>query len=483
MKKNFWDKRIPTLFGILLITLGVGITTFLVNQGVLFKSNASLTDQPQNVRITNITGESFTISYETGSKVIGSLNYGEDQKLGKPALDDRDQQAGNLTSYNIHNITVRNLSPQTKYFFSITSGQETYINSGQPFEVTTGTKLSESPPNQDPISGKILLSNGNPPGEAIVYVTADNSQVISTLVKPDGSYILPLNSLRIDDFSSYYNFPSNGVVKMLIFGDSLTSNILLTLSQTRPIPTIMLSKDYDFRESQSPVSALSGNSASFPTFTSTASASSPQILTPKNNQALTDQQPLFKGTSAPNQNIKIIIHSDQVVQTNVTADQNGNWSYRPPSNLSPGTHTITIQAKDTSGILKTITQSFVVYAAGQQINPPVVSGTPTISLAPTKIPSPTKIPAPTKIPSPTVPAPTKIPSPTITSTVNTIPSITLMPSITQTQTKGGVIISPTQKPLPPTGNPSIITAGIVGAVVTLVGGLLFLLTRGGVQAL
>jgi hypothetical protein len=462
MKKKFWDRRIPTLFGILLITLGVGITTFLVNQGVLFKSNASLTDQPQNVRITNITDGSFTVSYETESKVIGSLNYGEDQKLGKSALDDRDQQTGNLTSYNIHNITVRSLDPQKKYFFSITSGQETYINSNQPFEVTTGSKLSESPPNQNPISGKILLSDGNPPKEAIIYVTADNSQVISTLVKSDGSYILPLNSLRIDNFSSYYNFPPNGNVKMLVFGDLLTSNVLISLSQTHPIPTIMLSKDYDFRESQSPIATISGNLTSFPIFTSTSSAL--QILTPKKDQQLTDQQPLFKGTSAPDQNVKIIIHSDEAIQTNVTADKNGNWSYRPPSNLSPGTHTVTIQAKDASGILKTIEQSFVVYAAGQQINPPVVSGipTPTVSLTPTKIPSPTV---------------TSIP------TINVIPSITLMPSITQTQTKGGLIISPTQKPLPPTGNPSIMTAGIVGAVVTLVGGLLFLLTRGGIQAL
>jgi hypothetical protein len=461
MKKNFWDKRIPTLFGILLITLGVGVTTFLVNQGVLFKSNASLTDQPQNVRITNITDGSFSVSYETESKVIGSLNYGEDQKLGKSSLDDRDQQTGNLTSYNIHNITVRNLSPQKKYFFSITSGQETFINSDQPFEVTTGPKLSESPPNQDPISGKILLSDGNSPKEAIVYVTADNSQVISTLVKSDGSYILPLNSLRTNDFATYYSFPPNGNVKMLVFGDSLTSNVLLSLSQTSPIPTIMLSKDYDFRESQSPVTILSGSLASFPIFTSTSSASSPQILTPKNNQELTDQQPLFKGTSAPGQNVKIIIHSDQTIQTTVKSDQNGNWSYRPPSTLSPGTHTITIQANDASGVLKTITQSFVVYAAGQQINPPP-SGTPT----------------------PTVTlAPTKISSPTVTPTINVVPSITLVPSITQTQTKGGLTISPPKKPLPPTGNPSIMTAGIVGAVVTLVGGLLFLLTRGGIQAL
>jgi hypothetical protein len=63
------------------------------------------------------------------------------------------------------------------------------------------------------------------------------------------------------------------------------------------------------------------------------------------------------------------------------------------------------------------------------------------------------------------------------------PSISLAPSITLTQTKGGFVISPTQKPLPATGNPSIMTAGIVGAVISLVGGLLFLLTRGGIGAL
>ena len=463
MKKKFWDKRIPTLFGILLITLGVGVTTFLVNQGVLFKSNASLTDQPQNVRITNITDGSFTVSYQTESKVIGSLDYGADQKLGQPALDDRDQQTGNLTSYNIHNITVRNLNPQTKYLFSITSGQGTYTNNGQAFEVNTGSKLSDSPPNQDPISGKILLSDGSAPKEAIVYVTADNSQVISTLVKSDGSYILPLNSLRTNDLTTYYSFPSDGTVKMLVFGNTLTSNVLISLSQTRPIPTIMLSQDYDFRESQSPVATISGSLTSFPSFESTSSASAPQILTPKNGQELTDQQPLFKGTSAPNQDVKITIHSNQVVQTTVKADQSGNWNYRPPSNLSPGTHTITVQAKDDAGILKTITQSFVVYASGQKINPPP-SGSPT--------PIVTVAVSPTSMPLPTVVI-TSVP------TISIAPLITATPSVTLTESKGGFDISPTQKALPPTGNPSIMTAGIVGAIVTLVGGLLFLLTRGG----
>jgi hypothetical protein len=460
MKKKFWNKRIPTLLGILLITIGIGVTTFLVNQGVLLKSNASATEQPQNVRITNITDSSFSASYETDSQVIGSLNYGKDNKLGQQALDDRDQQTGSLASHKIHNITARDLDPQTKYYFSITSGQNNYTNGDQLFEVSTGSKLSDSPPKQDPMNGKITLIDGTAPKEAIIYITADNSQVISTLAKEDGTYILPLNSLRASDLASYYTFPANASIKMLILGDSLTSNVSLSINQISPIPTILLSKNYDFRENQSSTKTIPETIASFPSFSSTSSAT--QILILKKGQEFTDQKPMFKGTALPSENVEITIHSDQAIQTTVKTDSQGNWTYRPTSNLIPGNHTITVQTKNSSGILQTITQSFVVYAAGQQINPAVPSGT----LTPTPIP--TSIPTSTQKASPTL---TSTPTPTVI--VKSI--ITASPTLIQTQTKGGIVVSPTIKPLPPTGNPSIITAGIIGAAITTVGGLLLLL--------
>ena len=110
MRDKFWNKKIPTILGILVIVIGVGVTTLLANQSTLFKSNASLSDQPNNVRITNITDTSFTVSYSTDSQSPGSLNYGKDKNLGQVALDDRDQQSGNLANYNLHNITVQRLS-------------------------------------------------------------------------------------------------------------------------------------------------------------------------------------------------------------------------------------------------------------------------------------------------------------------------------------------------------------------------------------
>jgi hypothetical protein len=459
MRKNFWDKKIPTMLGILIITIGVGITTFLVSQNTLFKSNASLSDQPKDVRITNVTDNSFTVSYSTDGQVAGSLNYGEDKSLGQSALDDRDQQTGSLANYNIHNLTVRLLSSQTQYFFTITSGQDSFLNNGQPFMVATGPTLA-SPSAQEPMTGKIILPDGTAPNEGLVYVTMDGAQVISTLVKSDGSYILPLNSLRTSDNSAYYTFSKDAGIKILAIGNSLSSNASLSFSQIHPVPTITLSKDYDFKTGEAPTT-LPVSLESFPTFESTSSAkASPEILTPKENQSFTDQQPLFKGTGLPEQNVKIVIHSDAPIQANITTDANGNWSYRPTAPLSPGNHTVTITTKNSAGILQTISQSFVVYAAGQQTNPPA-SLTPTPSPTPTPKVTPTLTPTPTATPTAT-PAPFKTVAPTASSS-------------SQMQTKGGIVVNPTEKLLPPTGNSSIITIGIAGAMLTLAGGLLFLL--------
>lgn len=454
MKKSFWDKRIPTLLGLFVLFLGVFVTTFLTNSKTFLQTNAVSLEQPQNVRITNVTDKSFSVSYFTSDKIAGSINYGKNNTLDQSAFDERNLKSEKLTNYQIHSIAANNLLPLTKYYFTIISGRNTYYNNGKPFEIVTGSSISDSAKNSETIKGNVLLPNGNLPSEAIVYVTSENSQVFSILVKNDGSYEIPLNLIRTNDFSSYYVFNQNSIIKMLIYGDLLTSNIVLSKAQINPVPSIILSKDYNLLIKNSPNASASANLQGFPSLGSTSSATQTrkiQILTPKKDQGLTDSQPVFKGTASPGENVQIVIHSNQTLQTQVVTDKNGNWSYVASEPLAPGTHTITITTKDISGILKTITQSFVVYASGTQI--PNAIGSPT--------PTPTATPVLTLTPTPTAVA-------TTSATPTPIPTQTLvLPSFA---TPSGTL-------LPPTGNPFIIMLGIIGIAVSLIGSLLFFLSR------
>ena len=444
MRKTIWNKRIPTILGILFIAISVGITSFLVKQGTLFVTKASPSSAPKDIRITNVSDTSFTVSYTTDGSVPGSINFGKDKNLGQTLLDDRDQSQGLLSPHSIHSITLKNLTPQTSYFFIIISGQDTYLNNNSPFQATTGPTITSSATNQKPLVGKVVSSDGTLTSDAVLYATLDNGQVLSTLIKNDGGYILPLNSLRTQDLSSYYQFKDSDKIKLLIEGTSgVSSTIITSVAQINPVPTVTLSQNYDFTQS-TPSASISGQLSGFPSINISTPSASPSILSPKNNQNLTDQQPLFQGTGIPNQSVKIIIKSNQEINTTVATDANGNWTYRPSTPLDPGTHTISVIAPDGSGILREITQTFTVYASGTQI--------PGTSTGAGQTPSPQL---------------------TMTSTPSPSPSITPTPTPTPVLSPTPQASSSAKKTLPPTGNPFIVNTGLVGLAATILGGIIF----------
>lgn len=458
MKNSIWNKRIPTLLGLTMITIGIIVTSVLVQTGVITIGRATPLENPENVRITNINTTSFTVSYTTQASVLGSLAYGTTSDYGSVGFDDRDQKNNNAGVYNLHYITVRNLQPETLYFFAITSGKDTYLHNGAPFQVTTGPAIAQEPPKQEPASGKVLLPDGNPPKEAIVYVSSSGTESLSTLARADGVYIMPLNSIRTENLTSYATLAQDQKIDMLIVGSNQKSNVSLLPTQLSPIPPITLSQDYNFTLSTTPLASPSAQT-SFPSFTATVSDTTPQILTPKNDQGFSDPQPVFKGTAQPGEDVQIIVHSAEEIKTTVTTNKNGTWSYRPPDDLSPGEHTITIVTRDTAGIMKTIMRPFTVYAQGNQVSQ---------SATPSATPKPTI--APTRAPTPTVTQPTLTPTPTVIIQPSpTIPLATPTPALVITNTKGGEPEAP--------GSTSTMILGFAAIITTSFGIILFLFTK------
>lgn len=443
--RSFFNKKIPTIAGLLLLAIAVFATSYLVNTGIILFGGAAPSDNPQNVRITNISDAAFTVTYTTEAKVIGTLSVNENGR-DETILDERDQQSGIPQPYTTHSIAIRNAKPDTQYTFSITSGATTYQNNGSPFNTKTGPTLSASPSAVSPFTGKVVASDGMPASNVLVFVTTSGGQTLSTLSDAQGIYILPLNALRTADLTSMQSLQQETIMQLLATDGSNNSQAQITLSNANPVPLITLGNSYNFITGTTPIASTAA-SLGFPPFpTNNTLSATPIIITPKKDQGFTDSQPQFSGKALPNQQVTIEIHSDAVITANVTTDSSGNWTYRPTTPLSPGQHILSITTKDASGILQTIQQSFTVYASGSQVSQ---SATPSGQLTPTATPTLSPI--------------------TPTST----------PVITPTPTKTAVKTTP--KPtLPPTGSNTLVISSVLGIVTTLVGVVLFVITKGAV---
>lgn len=235
------------LFGFLLILIGTVITIFLVKNGSLFFISAGPGQDPKNVEITNVSDISFTLTYVTDDKIIGTLNYGTDPgNLDTVILDDRDQLSQSVNEYNTHSISVKNLEPDSVYYFTINSGDKTYPKNGSPYNIKTGALIEDQPSSKEPLSGKVLLPDGSSPTEGLVYLMINGAQKLSGYLKNDGNYTIPLNTLRNGSLNSYFSFSKNSIINIEVTTGTLFSSVSLLPDEINPVPVITLSNNYDF---------------------------------------------------------------------------------------------------------------------------------------------------------------------------------------------------------------------------------------------
>lgn len=434
MKTSLWNKRIPTLLGLFIITLAIGVTSYLVGQTTFLTGRASPTSNPQNIRITNVSDTFVSISYTTEGFILGTLNFGKDTNLGQTVIDEKDNDR--VKEHKIHSFTINNLSPSTKYFFAITSAEQTYLNNGIPYEVTTGPTL-KSTGNVGFIVGKVVAPDGKNPNEAEVFATSEGVSPLSTFVKKDGTYTISLEKLRKEDLSSYATLKGSSLIKLLVVSDTGSSTVTIQAKGINNVPPIVLSQNYDFGEEEASPSPSPVTNDGLPKVSQGKAGDSPKILTPAESQTFKDPKPKFAGTGIPNDKVKIIIQSE-VIQGEAITDSSGAWSFQPTTPLPSGKHTITITAKDSLGILRTITRTFTIQPAEA-------------ALAPSSSPTPSPSPSPSPIP-----------------TLSPIPSATPV-----------VIATPTPESLaqlPATGTGDIST-GVLGIASVVAGAIFFILSR------
>lgn len=376
MKKKY---KLPTILGLLILIVSVVSGVMLINSKTIFKIGASTSSDPKNVRISNITDSQVTISWTTDGESLGFIKWGKTENSISTVVSEKINAKG-----FVHTATITNINPLTSVFIKINSGGKDYDNNGLSWQAKTiDTKQSST---QNLIaSGIILSSDETTPANAIVYINI-NGVLLSDTTSSEGSYLIPISNY-IQNVSDTTVIEISAIGK---FDETAQSQIYST--NVNSIPVMILGKTYDFRSlTKSDNSTSPQSSFSIPAsievssrFEVTKNNATPagskgtvSLESINEGETIMTTDPEFFGKAPSKSKLEILVESELQTAT-VTADTKGSWSWSPPKNLEPGEHKVTLKWTDASGIVRTLTRTFIVQAS----EGPAFESTPSASLKP-----------------------------------------------------------------------------------------------------
>lgn len=394
------ERKIPTIVGLLLVGIAVLLFRFAFDRVSPMLSRASATQTPQHVAVSNVSDTAFTVSWTTNEQTTGAVVV---EGINAPVYDDRLAiSAGtvpeNKQSYSTHSVSVRNLKPDTVYRFRILSGGKIFSNNTAAYESRTAPILTGTGTNLEPAYGQVTNPSGAPAEGALVYLTPENGQTLSTVVNASGSWVIPLNLARTENFTSYLT-PSERINESLLIRTSEGEASALTDTvNDNPVPAMTIGKTYDFRKIQAaqPQNPQLVNAPPTVLGTSTTNAQPAIAITkPAQGSAIPSNLPLIQGTGIPGNNVLIILGMQNPISATITVEADGVWRYTPSRPLSEGKQSVTITTTDQNGQAKALTNTFEVLKSGTQV---LGDATPSATL----IPTPTDIAESTPTPTATL---------------------------------------------------------------------------------
>lgn len=186
------------ILGLIILILGLGVGVYLVLNQTGFFSRADASLAPVNLQVSNVSDNSFSVSWVTTKPTLGYVSYGIDEKLGSVTGDDRGQKEM-LT----HHVTLKNLNPNKTYYFKIISNSKIFDSNGKALNQKTAPVADNAPAVADPINGKVVKSNGSPSTEALVYLKFGNNSLLSSYTRSNGNWLITLNNARTADLKDY----------------------------------------------------------------------------------------------------------------------------------------------------------------------------------------------------------------------------------------------------------------------------------------
>lgn len=406
--------KIPTLLGLLLVVILIG--TMAVGSEMYFRTTtaASGSIQPKQVEITNVNDTTFTVSWTTESPATGAISVTSPRLPAQVVFDDQDTggipttaaKKSALEPRTIHSTTFRAGVPNTDYAVTILSNGKKSLDGDKPYIARTAGTLTTESGNLEPAYGTIIHEDNTPVAGAIVTLTLDGSQTLSTITKPSGTWLIPLNLIRTQDLTGYLPITERMNVTITVRADNAETTAITDTLNDSPVPDMMMGKTYDFRRAnaRAPGEQLALRTAPVPTKpatavlgTSTAKPSNKVAITiPAQGAALPTTLPLIQGTGIPGKSVSLILGITRPLTGSTTVAADGLWSYTPAKPLAAGKQSVTATTSDINGKPVAITHIFEILKSGTQV---LGDATPSATLTLTPTPTSTESATPTATPT------------------------------------------------------------------------------------
>lgn len=406
------EKKIPTLLAFIILFIGIIGVVFINQTTHNSDSKASISTKPTDIHFSNITSDSFTATWFTFSATIGSLIINDNGRKTSYFEDlDNDNIPRPRTT---HLVTVKNLKENSTYKISIVSGEdgcklpENCIS----FEQNTTNVLLNNI-TLPAARGTVVLPDGKPATDAIVYLSIGKSSLLSGKTDSSGLWVIPFGNLRTSDLLTRPNLADNDIVQIIAKistdkkAEALTD--IKSIRQNLTIPALEIGKSYNFIDLISKKDMLASlnktndilgtqvQSKQSSNISSSTTSKSIDILFPRyDDDTTTDNQPRFRGVAPAKSQLIVIVNSSPQTAKLITSTD-GTWNWRPPSALDPGIHHFGISGYDENKNLINLTRRFIVLKSGEQVLgeatasatiTPTTKVSPTITLIPLSSPTP-----------------------------------------------------------------------------------------------
>ncbi len=264
--KYFQSKKIGKILvmvsgGILVVALITGVVIYLTEKTV----------DIEEVRVTNITGTSATVTWVTEEAVRGSVIYSEKDKwvpvienIGKKrAYDDRDTEEVEYGEYElkkweeyyVHHVTLRNLEPNSKYYYRISTGMKSIEYDYPALETVDVADELNSP---YPVYGRILDVQGNYLGDSIILLELEGvdteneelgvkkSQVLSTVSNESSGWSIDIANTWTEDFENIVDLSEYFSVNLDIYTEGVRNEVIgISSDELQPIDDVIIELNRD----------------------------------------------------------------------------------------------------------------------------------------------------------------------------------------------------------------------------------------------